>query len=283
MIVPCRAVLCFESRSLTSYVTRQVNGIPSCWLWFLLDVTRTPGFCSLVLCCRATIILCTRRNLVGIEKATDPFGDCIIAYEMNGVPIPRDHGFPLRVIVPGYAAVRNVKWVEKIEVSQEEAEGPWQRGLNYKVLPPSVVDANEVDVEQMTSVTETSVYSGITTIARSTTESLNPGDRTTVRVGGWAYAGGGRNIVRVDVTGDNGKHWATATLKEGTGQRFHHAWAWTFWECELPVVIQEDGTVHVASKAVDMAFNVQPEKSDHTWNVRGLGNNSWYRAHARVA
>ena len=79
---------------------------------------------------------------VGIEKATSPYGDCIIAYEMNGVPLPRDHGSPLRVIVPGYAAVRNVKWVEKIEVSKEEAEGPWQRGLNYKTLPPGVVDAN---------------------------------------------------------------------------------------------------------------------------------------------
>ena len=201
---------------------------------------------------------------------------------MNGAPIPRDHGFPLRVIVPGYAAVRSVKWVEKIEVSREEAEGPWQRGLNYKVLPPSAVDANEVPENQRPSITEQSLYSGITTITRTTTEALNPGDRTTVRVGGWAFAGGGRNIVRVDVTGDDGKNWATATLKEGSEQRFHHAWAWTFWECELPVVIQEDGTVHVASKAVDMAFNVQPEKSEHMWNVRGLGNNSWYRAHAQV-
>jgi len=201
---------------------------------------------------------------------------------MNGAPLPRDHGFPLRVIVPGYAAVRNVKWVERIEISKEEAEGPWQRGLNYKMLPPAVTDANKIKLDEMPSLTEQAVFSGITTIKRTSTESLNPGDRAQVKVGGWAFSGGGRNVVRVDVSGDNGTTWATAELKEGSKQRYNRAWAWTFWECELPVVVQEDGTVHVASKAVDLAFNSQPEKSDHTWNVRGLGNNSWYRAHAKV-
>ena len=93
---------------------------------------------------------------------------------------------------------------------------------------------------------------------------------------------GGRNIVRVDLTGDGGKTWATADLLDGANQRFGRAWAWTFWKCEVPAIIQDDGTVRVASKAVDMAFNVQPESSDPTWNVRGLGNNSWYRAHVRV-
>jgi sulfite oxidase len=243
---------------------------------------------------------------VGIEKAMNPYGDVLIAYEMNGEPLPRDHGFPLRIIVPGYAAVRNVKWVERIQVAATEAEGVWQRGLNYKTLPPSVTDASTVQLDQMPSMTEVSLFSGIThidhcyndtedavadsTVAGASTDEVtsgkppppNPGDRIMVRVRGWAYAGGGRNIVRVDVTGDDGTSWATATLRDGSSQRWHRAWAWTFWECTLPVVVQEDGTVHVASKAVDLAFNVQPESSHHTWNVRGLGNNSWYRAHAKV-
>jgi len=51
-----------------------------------------------------------------------------------------------------------------------------------------------------------------------------------------------------------------------------------FWECEIPeAVVREDGSVRLASKAVDLAFNVQPESSSHGWNVRGLGNNAWYR------
>jgi sulfite oxidase len=220
---------------------------------------------------------------IDIEKATSPYGDCIVAYEMNDEPLPRDHGFPLRVVVPGYAAVRNVKWLNRIELSQNEAEGVWQKGLNYKPLPPSVTDASTVNLDEMPSITELSLYSGITKIDRtSSSESINPGDRIVVKVGGWAYGGGGRNVVRVDVTGDNGATWSTATLMEGSKQRFHHAWAWVFWECDVSAVVSEDGSVHVASKAVDLAFNVQPETSVHMWNVRGLGNNSWYRAHAKV-
>jgi sulfite oxidase len=221
---------------------------------------------------------------IGIEKAMNPYGDCIIAYEMNGEPLSREHGYPLRAIVPGYAAIRNVKWINKIELSKEEAEGPWQRGLNYKILPPSVVDANEVDLSTMPSINEASLFSGITKIEPITNgANVHPGEIVIVKVSGWAWAGGGRNIVRVDVTGNvDGGDWATAQLLEGSKQPYGRAWAWTFWECELPVKIQEDGAIHIASKAIDMAFNVQPEKCDHMWNVRGLCNNSWYRAHIKV-
>ena len=48
---------------------------------------------------------------VPISKAMDPRADIILAYEMNGQPISRDHGFPIRVIVPGVAGARNVKWL----------------------------------------------------------------------------------------------------------------------------------------------------------------------------
>lgn len=216
---------------------------------------------------------------IPIEKAANPYGDVIIAYEMNGEPLPRDHGGPLRIIVPGYSAVRNVKWVQHIEVAATDAEGPWQRGLNYKTLPPGVVDANDVDIMKMPPMTEGSVFSGITNmVTTSKNESVKPGDKVLVKASGWAWAGGGRNVVRVDITPDGGKTWCTATLKEGANQRFGRAWAWTFWECEdIPCTVGEDGTIEVASKAVDMAFNSQPESSDHSWNVRGLGNNSWFK------
>ena len=60
---------------------------------------------------------------INMKKVTNPYCDVIIAYEMNDEALPRDHGFPLRVVVPGYAAVRNVKWLSKIEISKSEAEG----------------------------------------------------------------------------------------------------------------------------------------------------------------
>ena len=194
--------------------------------------------------------------------------------------------FFAQVIVPGYAGIRNVKWVSKIELAKEEAEGPWQRGLNYKILPPSITDANEVNIQEMPSVMEPSLFSGITNLSvgdvQSTEGEYQPGDKVNMTVSGWAWAGGGRNIVRVDVTGDNGLTWTSAELKEGKEQRFGKAWAWTFWEAEVPAVVLKDGTVDVASKAIDNAFNVQPESSDHVWNVRGLGNNSWFRRSFRL-
>ena len=218
---------------------------------------------------------------INMEKATNPYGDVIIAYEMNGEPIPREHGFPLRAIVPGYSAVRNVKWVKKIEISTEESEGAWQRGLNYKTLPPNVTDAKLINLSAMPSMTESSLFSGITKM-----EAIKYNDEssktTTVKVKGWAWAGGGRNVVRIDVTGDEGKSWTTANIVQGGDQKFGRAWAWVFWECEVPANIQEDGTVSLASKAVDMAFNSQPEHADHGWNVRGLGNNSWYRTELKL-
>ena len=69
-----------------------------------------------------------------------------------------------------------------------------------------------------------------------------------VKASGWAYAGGGRNIVRVDVTGNNGKSWQTATITEGYNQPIRRAWAWVFWECEVPAIVCEDGV------SVELAF-----------------------------
>jgi sulfite oxidase len=236
---------------------------------------------------------------IGLDKALSPHGDVIVAYAMNGDPLPREHGYPLRMIVPGYAAVRSVKWLHKIELNQDEAEGPWQRGLNYKILPPSVTDAQAVKMDEMPSVTEVSVFSGITeaNIVTAPTENASPstkkrkkkgkahqvGDLVTVQAKGWAWAGGGRNIVRVDLSADDGENWTAAILTEGKNQRFGRAWAWTFWECTIPNCrIRDDGTVRLASKAVDMAFNSQPENAKHGWNVRGLGNNSWFRSTIQV-
>lgn len=224
---------------------------------------------------------------IHMEKATNPYGDVMIAYEMNGEPLSRDHGFPLRVVVPGFAAVRNVKWLKKIEVADSEAEGAWQQGLNYKTLPPNVTNAKDIDLSKMPSMTEVAVFSGITAMDvaadnKKQNNVVKAGQTVMVKTKGWAWAGGGRNIVRVDVTGDGGKTWQAANIVEGGDQKFGRAWAWVFWECEVPATVKKDGTFELASKAVDMAFNSQPESVAHGWNVRGLGNNSWYRASARA-
>jgi sulfite oxidase len=131
----------------------------------------------------------------------------------------------------------------------------------------------------MPSCNELSVSSGITKVKPigSHSDDVPPGEIVIMKVSGWAFAGGGRNIVRVDVTGDLDKHnWTSANLKEGNDHRYGRGWAWTFWEAEVPARVQSYGCVHLYCKGVDMAFNSQPETAVNQWNVRGLMNNSWY-------
>ena len=241
---------------------------------------------------------------VDLEKAMSLRGDSLLAYEMNGEPLPRDHGYPLRTIVPGYVGVRNVKWLSEVTLAESEAEGAWQRGLNYKTLPPSITELTEakrVDLTKIPAMQQASLFSGITKCHVNTATSASSSNDDiddTVTCSGWAWAGGGRNVVRVDVSTDGGEHWTSAEITEGGAQKFNRAWAWVFWEATLPVTLplprplsnvddenkdqqqQQQHVIEVCSKAVDCAYNVQPKEAD--WNVRGLGNNGWFRKQVHV-
>ncbi len=69
-------------------------------------------------------------------RALDPRADILLAYEMNGAPLPRDHGAPLRVVVPGSVGARSVKWLTRIELATQESQSHWQQN-DYKVFGPS--------------------------------------------------------------------------------------------------------------------------------------------------
>jgi DMSO/TMAO reductase YedYZ molybdopterin-dependent catalytic subunit len=142
-------------------------------------------------------------------------GDVLLAYEMNDKPIPVQHGAPVRVIVPGHVGVRNVKWLHHIALSHEESHGPWQRGMSYKGFGPSVKSLDGINVEAVQSLQEQPVTSAITVPAEGS--DVPVGCKTTVS--GFSYSGGGRGIVRVDVSMDGGATWQTADLKEGSEQR----------------------------------------------------------------
>jgi sulfite oxidase len=218
---------------------------------------------------------------IPMEKALGTFGDVLLAYEMNGEPLPREHGYPLRAVVPGHVGVRNVKWVTEIVASEEEATGPWQRGIAYKGFSPQVKAFDGVDVEAIHSMQEMPVQSVI--VSPEPGESIDR-EEGTVTVSGWAWSGGGRGIVRVDVSGDNGKTWLPTEITHGGGQNMHQAWAWSFWEAEVPLALATaaaDGSgkhaVHLCCRAIDSAYNVQPETPESIWNIRGLNNTSWDR------
>lgn len=116
-----------------------------------------------------------------------------------------------------------------------------------------------------------------------------------IDVRGVAISGGGRGIVRVDISPDGGHTWQTAELIP-TGQPYNkyrricelnltsRVWAWTHFRCVVPVSEEMRGQhIEICSKAVNSAFDVQPDTATHLWNIRGVLNNAWHRVGIDVA
>ncbi len=98
---------------------------------------------------------------IPVEKVLNPVGDVLLAFEMNGQVLPIDHGYPVRVIVPGVVGARNVKWLNKIHVSKEESPSHWQQ-KDYKGFSPNV-DWHNVDWNSAPAIQEYPVQSAICT------------------------------------------------------------------------------------------------------------------------
>ncbi|KAK5992993.1 Sulfite oxidase [Cladobotryum mycophilum] len=179
---------------------------------------------------------------IPIKKAVDPQGDVLLAYGMNGKTLPRDHGFPLRSVVPGNVAARSVKWLNHIALSDEESYSQWQR-KDYKCFGPN---QTKVDWDAAPSIQEMPVQSAITTVKLGDWKAGNgasssPSPKVPARdisLSGYAISGGGREVIRVDVSADNGKNWSQAHLlpdcvaKDGSSSpcKGHGAWAWKRWQ-----------------------------------------------------
>jgi len=207
---------------------------------------------------------------IPIEKASDPRGDVLLAYEMNGETLNRDHGYPVRVIVPGVAGARNVKWLGKITVSDVESDSHWQQN-DYKGFNPST-DWDTVDFSKSPAIQDMPVTSSI--CSPSTGASVSAGQE--LEVSGYAWSGGGRAIVRVDLTADGGKTWTQAdSLVQDTARHPRH-WGWTIWKGKVKIPEGAE-SAEVWSKAVDSSYNVQPESFINIWNLRGVLSNAYCR------
>jgi sulfite oxidase len=157
---------------------------------------------------------------------------------------------------------------------------------------PSVRSLEGMDVAAIPSLQEQPVQSAVTLPPpESGTTAVAAGEPLTVK--GYAYSGGGRGIIRVDVSIDGGKTWQTADLTEGasvpTAQPVEHrqpidrAWAWTFWETDFDIPESMVGSkLQIVSKATDASYNVQPDSVQGVWNLRGINNNAWARVEAEV-
>ena len=205
---------------------------------------------------------------VPIEKALSP--EVLLAYEMNGEPLPPEHGYPLRVVVPGYIGARSVKWLGQISVQDRPSTNHYQ-ARSYKLFPPHI-DGDSVDWEQGLMLGELSINSVIASPQEG--ETLSAGR---VKIQGYAMAGGGRAVERVDVSPDGGNHWTEATLLGD--EAADSPWAWVLWETELEL---SPGERELVARAWDSAANTQPESVAPLWNFKGYMNNAWHRVRVSV-
>jgi sulfite oxidase len=196
---------------------------------------------------------------IPFEKAMND--EVILAYEMNGEPLPATHGFPLRVVVPGYIGARSVKWLNQITISDEPSQNYFQR-IAYRLFD-SNTNAENVKWDDGLMLGEMNVTSVICSPEEN--QSFSSGN---VNVYGYAVTGGDRHIIRVEISCDDGKTWTQAELDKT------NCFAWTLWKADLNL---SKGKHQLILRAVDSSANTQPKDIEQVWNFKGYMNNAWHR------
>jgi len=201
---------------------------------------------------------------IPIHKALAP--EVLLVTQMNGAPLLPVHGFPLRVIVPGYVGARSVKWLSEITVQTDPSTNYFQAHA-YKIFPPHV-RAERADWSQGMMLGEIPVNAVIC----DPPDGAAVGADVTVR--GYALTGGGRKVERVDLTVDHGESWWTADLSAD-----EPPWSWRLFSHRVTL---KPGRHEIAVRAWDSAASTQPEDLRRLWNFKGYMNNAWHRVRFEV-
>eukprot|EP01064_Diplonema_japonicum_P006681 TRINITY_DN14525_c1_g2_i1.p1 TRINITY_DN14525_c1_g2~~TRINITY_DN14525_c1_g2_i1.p1 ORF type:complete len:599 (+),score=166.59 TRINITY_DN14525_c1_g2_i1:59-1855(+) len=242
-------------------------------------------------------------GVLPVEKVVDPFGDALLAYKMNGDTLPRDHGYPIRLLAPGHAGCRNVKWVRNIVLSKQASELDSGSKLDRHFAP----DVDFMDhirwgeehlrLDQGPVIQTLPVTSVICDPPMyGTVWGKNVKDIT---VKGIAYSGGGRGICRAEVSLDGGKTFTAAEkiprpteVKKGVEPQAGQGrnWAWEQFSETIPLpddVLQklhkgQKTDIEIVMRAIDGDFNKQPEHMEQAWNVLGICANHWARVNVTL-
>jgi sulfite oxidase len=200
---------------------------------------------------------------VPLDKACRP--EVLLAWSMNGEPLPPVHGAPLRVVVPGYIGARSVKWLERVELRKRPWQGYFQHVV-YRLVPEDATPGPGVGMPL-----------GLVAL---NADILSPADGDAVPSGpveirGYAFAGGERHVARVDVSLDGGASWTQADLLDDLGR-----WAWRQWRLAVELA---PGEHEVLVRAWDSSAATQPEDEAALWNPKGYVNNARPRIRVRAA
>ena len=187
--------------------------------------------------------------------------DTLVAYELNGEPIPYKHGFPLRLVVPGWYGMAWVKWLKSITVISGKFTGPFQ-AIDYNYYPNKNSDRGKHPVT-FKNVNSTIIHP----------LNLANIERKRLLIEGIAWSGK-RTISEVEISTDNGKTWDKANISRYPQQSF----AWVYWSyIWMPAM---KGEYTIMSKAKDSNGCTQP--LDPYWNRKGYGYNAVSKVKVQV-
>jgi len=192
----------------------------------------------------------------------------IIAYEMNGGPIPTLNGFPVRAVCPGWPGSTSQKWLKRIWVRDQEHDGAKMTGTSYRVPEYSVEPGEKVDKKDFKIIETMPVKSLITTHQSGY---VVTGGRS-LTVGGHAWAGD-HKVVAFHVSIDFGATWMTADLSDPPNR-----YAWQRWTAKLDFPTK--GYYEIWARATDSHGATQPFAIN--WNPKGYLNNTMHRIGVRI-
>jgi sulfane dehydrogenase subunit SoxC len=192
--------------------------------------------------------------------------DVLLAYAMNGQPLPPAHGFPLRLIVPEWYGMASVKWLRSITAIAEPFEGV-QQTLLYRYRRFEEDPGTPVTRKQPRALMAPPGIPEFLSRTRHVRAGL-----TLVEGRAWS---GADAVTRVEFSADGGRTWADARLEQPNGR---HGWsAWSYdWDAREP------GEYELCVRATDSAGNAQPLDSAETWNQGGYAVNAVQRVTVRV-
>ena len=217
---------------------------------------------------------------VTLEKALDPSQDIIVAFMYNGRLLDYDHGFPVRIIIPGFIGGRMIKWLTNIDLLDNQSQD-YYHFYDNRVLPP-FVDAERAKAEDWWHKPEyicndLNINSAIACPDHDEVIAIPESDTSDAMytMQGYAYTGGGRKITRCEVSLNSGADWRLADLKVyERPNAYGKYWCWAFWSFVVPV-LELASASEVVLRAWDESTNTQPDKP--TWNLMGMLNNPWFR------
>ena len=201
---------------------------------------------------------------VSIPLSKAMAAETLIAFEMNGEALAPVHGFPARIVVPGYAGVRSPKWLASIKVQDKPSDNRIQQ-KEYKLFPPEVT-SQTADPGKAPSINDMPLNSAILVPSEGT---VIASGTTTVR--GFAIATSER-VARVEVSADGGETWTQAALEMHTDA----PWSWTPWTADVRL---GKGRKELVVRAFGSNGGSQPATPAPIWNYPGYLSRSWHRVH----